>query len=306
MGDIKDRRPGGGGGQGQYALFHDNGDGTWDLSTAAHLRVWDATDGAWNKVVADHSTGGIKVYVAGQAGGGSAVSVSDGSDVAEGTTSDAAYTSGSVTVVSILKGIFGKFTDGTQRGSFKLLDTAGTNVGAIDSSGALASNLTKVGSTAVDTNSGNKSAGTQRVVIATDQPSLSNPIPVTESGTWNVGLSKTGTGYSGYFMDALSTTVQTVSASAGKFGGLIGVINVNSGPAYIQLFDTTGAVTLGTTAPTYVIGIPCNATAANGVAIVAALDVGINLANGLKIAATSAPKTNGALGTGLTGTLYYA
>lgn len=42
----------------------------------------------------------------------------------------------------------------------------------------------------VDTNSGNKSANTQRVVIATDQPSLSNAIPVsgtlavTESGNW--------------------------------------------------------------------------------------------------------------------------
>lgn len=41
--------------------------------------------------------------------GGSAVSIADGSDVAEGTTTDAAYTSGGGTVVALLKGIFGKF-----------------------------------------------------------------------------------------------------------------------------------------------------------------------------------------------------
>lgn len=40
-------------------------------------------------------------------------------------------------------------------------------------------NLLQVGSTAVDTNSGNKSAGTVRVVIATDQPQLTNKLLVT-------------------------------------------------------------------------------------------------------------------------------
>lgn len=39
-------------------------------------------------------------------------------------------------------------------------------------------NLGHVGGTATDTNSGNKSAGTLRVVIATDQPALSNPLVV--------------------------------------------------------------------------------------------------------------------------------
>lgn len=39
--------------------------------------------------------------------------------------------------------------------------------------------VSKVGSTNVDTNSGNKSAGTMRVVIATDQPALTNKLLVT-------------------------------------------------------------------------------------------------------------------------------
>ncbi|SRR6266568_1932870 len=37
--------------------------------------------------------------------------------------------------------------------------------------------VAKVGSTNIDTNSGNKSAGTQRIVIATDQPALTNAQP---------------------------------------------------------------------------------------------------------------------------------
>jgi len=48
-------------------------------------------------------------------------------------------------------------------------------------------NLKQVGGTAVDTNSGNKSAGTQRVVIATDQPALSNAQPVSGTVTANAG-----------------------------------------------------------------------------------------------------------------------
>lgn len=43
-------------------------------------------------------------------------------------------------------------------------------------------NVAQVGGTATDTNSGNKSAGTQRVVIATDQPSNTNALKVDGSG----------------------------------------------------------------------------------------------------------------------------
>lgn len=39
-------------------------------------------------------------------------------------------------------------------------------------------NTTQLGGTAIDTNSGNKSAGTQRIVIATDQPQLTNALKV--------------------------------------------------------------------------------------------------------------------------------
>lgn len=48
----------------------------------------------------------------GGGGGGGAVTVANGADVTQGATADAAYTSGSGTVVSVLKGIFGKITNG--------------------------------------------------------------------------------------------------------------------------------------------------------------------------------------------------
>jgi len=38
----------------------------------------------------------------------------------------------------------------------------------------------------VDTNSGNKSASTLRVVLATDQPTMSNAQPASQSGTWTM------------------------------------------------------------------------------------------------------------------------
>lgn len=46
--------------------------------------------------------------VALEGGGGGAVTIADGSDATQGAIADAAYVSGSGTIVSILKGIFGK------------------------------------------------------------------------------------------------------------------------------------------------------------------------------------------------------
>lgn len=45
-------------------------------------------------------------------GGGGAVTVADGADVAQGAVADVAYTTGSGTLVALLKGLFGKFTLG--------------------------------------------------------------------------------------------------------------------------------------------------------------------------------------------------
>ena len=50
----------------------------------------------------------LVVVLAGSGVGGQAVSIADGADTTQGAIADAAYVSGSGTIVSILKGIFGK------------------------------------------------------------------------------------------------------------------------------------------------------------------------------------------------------
>lgn len=76
-------------------------------------------------------------------------------------------------------------TDGGSNkiGGFNILDSTFANTLSIGSTGAAAENLAQIGGTTIDTNSGNKSAGTQRVVLATDQPNLTTPLNVIGSGT---------------------------------------------------------------------------------------------------------------------------
>lgn len=54
-------------------------------------------------------------------------------------------------------------------------------------------NLNRVGGTATDTNSGNKSAGTLRVVLATDQPALTTAMPVSLASVPSHAVTNAGT-----------------------------------------------------------------------------------------------------------------
>jgi hypothetical protein len=166
--------------------------------------------------------------------------------------------------------------------------------------------VNRIAGTATDVNSGNKSAGTQRVVIATDQPTPTNPIHVDDnSGSLTVDApvgtpvfatatpSATG-GWSKAKYAAQTTSTQTVKATAGTFGGYY-VYNPNATVAYVQVFDlaAASAVTLGTTVPDMIFGIP--ATSAANLEITN----GVNMANGVKLACTTTATGNTAPGTGL-------
>jgi hypothetical protein len=152
------------------------------------------------------------------------------------------------------------------------------------------------------------------VVTSSTSPNASTAILTASlpAGTANIGaFSLTPTtgstgGYSPYFASLLVAPAGgvTISAVAGKFGGYM-IQNLNSTPAYLQCFDTTAAVTLGTTVPTFVIPIPANGTPANGMAANVEFTVGINLANGLKVAATTTSTGATAVTTGLTGVILY-
>jgi hypothetical protein len=166
-------------------------------------------------------------------------------------------------------------------------------------------NQAQVAGTTTDTNSGVKGAGTQRVVLATDQPQLTNALKVDGSAVTQpvsaavgspafatVTPSTTG-GWSKITALAQTTTKKAVKASAGTFGGYY-VYNPNASVAYIQVFDVaSGSVTLGTTAPDLVFGIPAS-SAAN-------LEItnGVNMGTAITLACTTTATGSTAPGTGL-------
>lgn len=92
------------------------------------------------------------------------------------------------------------YAPGLSVGIMAALPTGANTIGAVtQASGPWTSNLTQVGSTAVDTNSGTKSAGTLRVVLATDQPQLTNKLLVTPDANVKVNA----VGNAGVSLDAV-------------------------------------------------------------------------------------------------------
>lgn len=128
------------------------------------------------------------------------------------------------------------------------------------------------------------SANATPVTLASDQGTLSAPIFVTD-------IPNTTGGWNPKSVPALTNTVTGVKASAAGTMGGYQIGNPNSTVTYIQVFDlaTTGAVTLGTTTPTYVFSIPGNGTATVGGGGNVEFSKGINHANGIQVAATTTP-----------------
>lgn len=149
--------------------------------------------------------------------------------------------------------------------------------------------------TTVDTNSGNKSASTLRVVLATDQPSNTNALKVDGSavtqpvsGTVNQGA------VTPVLKNGLTNTASSVVSSVAATLEDYYIYNPNASVAYVQIFDvaTAGAVTVGTTTPKWSIGIP--ATSAANIS-----RLGLACANGIQVAATTAATNGTAPGTAL-------
>jgi hypothetical protein len=115
-------------------------------------------------------------------------------------------------------------------------------------------NQAQVAGTATDVNSGNKSAGTQRVVLATDQPQLTNALkvdgsavtqPVSGTVTVNHGASASPTGLSKFHLVSAATTNATnVKASAGKLHGWY-IYNSNAAARKVAFHNTAGTPTAG-------------------------------------------------------------
>lgn len=130
-------------------------------------------------------------------------------------------------------------------------------------------NVNQVGGTAVDTNSGVKSAGTQRVVIATDQPALTNALKVDGSAvTQPVSgtVTAVSAGCAGATEANTTTTPISITANAQIITGVaaqkvrICALNLVVGAATnVALVEGTGAV-----CATGIAGMAGGATAATG------------------------------------------
>lgn len=92
-----------------------------------------------------------------------AIYVPDGNNIALGASTDAA---GHASVIGQLKQI--------------QANTASVTIGSLPANASV--NVAQVAGTTTDTNTGNASAGTQRVVLASNQPA----VPASQSGTWNI------------------------------------------------------------------------------------------------------------------------
>jgi hypothetical protein len=87
-------------------------------------------------------------------------------------------------------------------------------------------------------------------------------------------------GWTPFLDNAQTTTVTTVKGSAGELGAYH-CLNPNSVPAYVQIFDTSGTVTLGTTIPVLSLGLP----ASDGGNL--EWTIGVHFANAIKVAVTT-------------------
>jgi hypothetical protein len=86
------------------------------------------------------------------------------------------------------------------------------------------------------------------------------------------------------------------------------LINLEATPSYLQIFDTTGSVTLGTTVPSLVIPIAANATPANGSCnnVFLPKELWLLCRSGtLQAAVTTAATGNTVITTGLSGTIFF-
>lgn len=189
------------------------------------------------------------------------------------------------------------------------LPTGSNVIGALTANQSV--NQTQINGNAVSTGNGVVGTGVQRVAIASDNTAFT--VNAAQSGTWTVQPGNTANttpwlvsdnaittgGYTPYTFGALVDTVQTVKGSAGTLGGWF-ILNSAATVCYVQFFDTTGAVTLGTTTPTFSLGLPAGA-AAN----IPASRPGIAFSKGLKIAATTTRAGSTACGTEVDVNLWY-
>lgn len=105
--------------------------------------------------------------------------------------------------------------------------------------------------------------------------------------------------YNKYSFGGLVGTVQTVKATRALLGGYY-IFNPAGTVCYLQIFNTAGTVTLGTTVPALSLGLP-----AGGAANIPATDPGVLFENAIKLASTTTRTGNTPCGTGMDVNIWY-
>jgi len=189
------------------------------------------------------------------ASGGSAVNVQDGGNsltVDNGGTFAVQVDGSALTALQLIDDVVyvddtATHSTGTTKG-VGMMAVANPTDAAIDANDigmlamtlarALKIDLTTVAGTAIDTNNGNKSAGTPRVVIATDQPQFTAPLNVT------IQAGATGGDTVYHLVSAGTTNTTNIKASAGKVTGWY-IYNSNAAARKLVFHDTAGTPTAG-------------------------------------------------------------
>lgn len=231
------------------------------------------------------TAGNLRVnIVAGAAAGGT--SLADASAFTRGTTSETpvggiaetsapSLTTGKAAALSLnlsggLRVDPSGVTSPVSLASLPALATGTNTIGALTAHQS--TNVDQWAGTAVDVNSGVKSAGTLRVVIATDQPSLSNAQPVSQSGTWTVQPGNTANTTPWLTTNVPGTspgsTVSRIKAAAstnstnlkGSAGVVLGyaLYNNTASAKFFKFYNKATAPTVGTDTPLFTVIIPAS------------------------------------------------
>lgn len=172
-------------------------------------------------------------------------------------------------------------SDGTDIGSVDVLSIAAgdNNIGNVDLASAIPAGTNAIGKLAA--NSGVDIGDVDVTSIAAGTNLIGQMVPASHA---------TLGGLSAYHNAALSNTAVAVKASAGQLYG-IDMSNALNSTAYVQFFDVAqGSVTVGTTAPTFVISGPTAAAtfATRGVQI----PLGITMGTAITAASTTTATGN--------------
>jgi hypothetical protein len=153
---------------------------------------------------------------------------------------EAAFTQGT-TQITPIGGLF--------KSAYTALTTGQAGVLRMTSGGGGYVNLDQVQGTNIDVNSGSKSAGTIRVVLATDQPALTNKLLVTPDANSSVNLAQVagGTTATGHGTAAGTIRVELPTDGTGVVAAVTAITNAL--PAGSNLMGKVGIdqTTLGTT-----------------------------------------------------------